>query len=223
MTEATRCCLCRDARFLLQRKTYVTTLPLVPPAGKLHVHDISVIMTPAETMDTPSDQDSTDLSEASRTFIHSAQTAFLLILEVLQMQQLLDTRSLELAYEKSLRQTNIIYEIESARQLRVRILLLEDENDDLHEQLALGDNRIDILERSVQDVQDQLEIAGESLQRVQSDLRMKTREVETLKVILQCNAPITTAADNGVGRITFHDRYVHGCDQAFDGEAGSGA
>lgn len=100
------------------------------------------------------------------------------------MQQLLDIRSLELAYEKSLRQTSILYGVESARQLRVRILSLEDENDDLHEQLALGDDRVDVLEESVQDVQDQLEVAGESLQRVQSDLRVKTREVETLKVTL---------------------------------------
>lgn len=128
------------------------------------------------------------------------------------MQQILDTRSLELAYEKSQRQTDIIYETESARQLRVRIFLLEDENDDLHEQLALGDERIDVLEKSVQDVQDQHEIAGESLQRVQSDLRVKTREVETLKVTTQYNAPNTTAADNGVGRATFYERHVHGRD-----------
>lgn len=128
------------------------------------------------------------------------------------MQQLLDVQSLELAYEKSMRQTDIVYEIESARQLRVRIVLLEDDNDDLHEQLALGDDRIDVLEKCVQDLQDQLEIAGESLLRVQSDLRVKTREVETLKVILQRNASKTTVADSGVGRITFHERHVYGRD-----------
>ncbi|KAA6413411.1 MAG: hypothetical protein FRX48_03157 [Lasallia pustulata] len=117
-------------------------------------------MMPAKITDTNSDQAFTDLSE---------------------MPRFLDVQSLELAYEKSLRQTDIVYGTESARQLRVRIILLEDENDDLHDQLALGDDRIDVLETSVQEVQDQLEIAGESLQRAQSDFRIKTREVETLK------------------------------------------
>ena len=139
------------------------------------------------------------------------------------MQQFLDIQSLELLYEKSLRQTDIVYGTESVRQLRVRILLLEDENDDLHEHLARGDDRIDVLETSVQEVQDQLEIAGESLQRAQSDFWIKTREVETLKVTSRGIASIPTAADNGVGRITLHERHVHGCYQASNGEAGSGA
>lgn len=128
------------------------------------------------------------------------------------MQQLLEVRSLELAYERSMRQTDIVYKIESARQLRLRIFLLEDENDDLHEQLAFSDDRIDVLEKCVQDVQDQLEIAGQSILRVQSDLRVKTREAETLKVILQRYPFQTTAADCGVGRITFHERHVYGRD-----------
>lgn len=104
------------------------------------------------------------------------------------MQQVLGVLSLELAYEKSLRQTDIVFGIESARQSRVRIFLLEDETDDLHEQLALGDDRIHVLEKSVQNVQDQLEIASGNLLRTQSDFRVRTREVETLKVTLRRNA-----------------------------------
>lgn len=128
------------------------------------------------------------------------------------MQQVLGVLSLELAYEKLLRQTDIVFEIESARQSRVRIFLLEDETDDLHDQLALGDDRIDVLEKSVQNVQDQLEIASGNLLRAQSDLRVRTREVETMKVTLRRNALDKKATDNGVGRITFHERHVYGRD-----------
>ena len=158
-------------------------------------------------MDMVSDQDSKDVSEASKSSRRDRSTADS---QRIQMQHMLDVRSLELAYEKTLRQTDILCETESARQLRVRILLLEDENDDLHEQLAQSDDRIDELEQSVQDVQDQLEIAGESLQRVQSDLRVKTREVETLKVSLQCKCVLTAVADNEAGRTKFHEWHVPG-------------
>ena len=89
---------------------------------------------------------------------------------------------LELAYEKSLRQTNVVYDEERVRQLRMQILILEDENDSLHEQLAQGDVRADELERISQECQEELDTARSSLETVQSELRLKAREIETLRV-----------------------------------------
>ena len=98
------------------------------------------------------------------------------------MQQVLQTHSFELAYEKCLRRSEILYEEEKARQLRVNILLLEDDNDDLHTQLSQDDYRIDELEGSVQDMQNHLDTVEGEAERLRAELRMKTREVENLKV-----------------------------------------
>ena len=99
------------------------------------------------------------------------------------MQQTPDHCALELAYEKSLRQTDVVYDEEKMRQLRLHILLLEDDNDHLHEQLTQGDDRIDELDRLASELQDSRDAVRGSLETAQSDLRLKSREIETLKVI----------------------------------------
>ena len=98
------------------------------------------------------------------------------------MQQVTDTHTLEMVYEKACRQFDVVCESETARQLRLQRLLLEDENDDLHTQLAQGDERIDELEGYVQDLQEDVEVAVGELEVAQGDLRIKSREIETLKV-----------------------------------------
>jgi hypothetical protein len=64
----------------------------------------------------------------------------------------------------------------------VRIQLLEDENDVLQDQLAEADENLELSERAEDDLRDQLAVADVEAQRLQNELRIKTREVATLKV-----------------------------------------
>lgn len=72
--------------------------------------------------------------------------------------------------------------MEKVRQLRVQLLLLEDDNDDLHAQLAQDDDRIDDSKRHNEKLQEALEACESKLESTQGDLRIKSREIETLKV-----------------------------------------
>ncbi|TVY45099.1 hypothetical protein LOCC1_G002920 [Lachnellula occidentalis] len=92
--------------------------------------------------------------------------------------------SLEVAYQEALRNTDSIVKDEAARRLRLRILMLENENDDLHEQLALGDDRIDILEQEGDELREQLERAHDETQRHEADARVQTRELNNLRAEL---------------------------------------
>ncbi|TVY58810.1 hypothetical protein LCER1_G000565 [Lachnellula cervina] len=92
--------------------------------------------------------------------------------------------SLEVAYQEALRNTDSIVKDEAARRLRLRILMLENENDDLHEQLALGDDRIDVLEQEGDELREQLERAQDETQRHEADARVQTRELNNLRAEL---------------------------------------
>ncbi|KAK4695085.1 hypothetical protein P7C71_g2595, partial [Lecanoromycetidae sp. Uapishka_2] len=99
-----------------------------------------------------------------------------------ELQQTLEFHTLELAYEKKCRQLEAVGEVEKLRQLRVQTLLLEDENDDLHAQLAQDGERIDEVEGYNQELREDLEACQGSLEGVRCELRLKVREIETLKV-----------------------------------------
>lgn len=71
---------------------------------------------------------------------------------------------------------------EGARRLRLRILLLENENDELHEQLAVGDDRNDLLEQTTAELRDQLSDTQEDFRRQEAELRVQGRELNNLKV-----------------------------------------
>lgn len=103
-----------------------------------------------------------------------------------QLQQSLTNSRLEQDYEKTHRQTQNILHDEAARVLRVRIMLLEHENDILQEQLDEADYRVEDLENAEADAKDNLVQAENDLQRAQHDLRLRCREVETLKVRCNC-------------------------------------
>lgn len=75
--------------------------------------------------------------------------------------------------------------MERLRQLRLRTLLLEDENDELHTQLAHDDERMYEVERHNEELKEDLEVCQGSLVGAQGDLRLKTREIETLKVHIE--------------------------------------
>ena len=87
-----------------------------------------------------------------------------------------------MAYRETLRNVELIIKDEGARRLRLRILMLENENDDLHEQLALGDDRIDVLEQENQEIRSQLDRAQEDVLRQENELRTQSRELNNLKV-----------------------------------------
>lgn len=107
-----------------------------------------------------------------------------------QLHQAAKTASLEQAYQRSLHDFDSIVAEEDARRLRLRILLLEDENDDLHEQLAEEDERAESLEREAQELQDRLVDSEEECQRALANLRVQARDVDTLKVGASCNTRI---------------------------------
>ena len=97
-------------------------------------------------------------------------------------QMALDTQSLESVYEMTIRQFEQLCQEEEARKLHLRILLLEYENDDLNDQLVEEDDRVEELERHRQGMQTQIDTMEEDLERVRSELRLRVREVENLKV-----------------------------------------
>jgi peptidoglycan hydrolase CwlO-like protein len=86
-----------------------------------------------------------------------------------------------MAYEEALRNTDMIIRDEGSRRLRLRILMLENENDDLHEQLALGDDRIDVREQEIEELRGQLGYAQEEICRQEAELRTRARELQNLK------------------------------------------
>ena len=88
---------------------------------------------------------------------------------------------LEMKYQATLRNSELIIKDEGSRRLRLRILLLENENDELHEQLALDDDRIDALEQEGEDLRAQLERALEEASRHESASRVQARELNNLK------------------------------------------
>jgi len=88
---------------------------------------------------------------------------------------------LEVAYERSLRDPENVLRDERARQLRLQMLLLRDENNDLSAQLATDDEHLEELVVYCKNIEAQLEVVGDGLQTAQSNMRVKLREIETLK------------------------------------------
>ena len=97
-------------------------------------------------------------------------------------QRLSKAQILEMAYQETLRNAEFIVKDEGARRLRLRILLLENENDDLHEQLALRDDRVDVLEQESEELRGKLSQAQEDIVQKQAELRTQARELQNLKV-----------------------------------------
>lgn len=99
-----------------------------------------------------------------------------------QLQLALESRAFELAYERTCRQVEAVCDTERLRQLRVYTLLLEQDNDELHAQFIHDEDRMDELGRFNKQLQEDLEVGGGKLESAQGDLRIRSREIETLKV-----------------------------------------
>ena len=99
------------------------------------------------------------------------------------LQLALESRAFELAYERTCRQVEALCDAEQVRQLRVLTLTLEDDKDYLHTQQFRNDDRIDGLQRFNGRLQEDLEVCANNLESVRGQLRIKSREVETMKVL----------------------------------------
>ncbi len=99
-----------------------------------------------------------------------------------QLHQELDTAALELAYEKCLHQQHVVQEAERHRRLRVQLLLLEDHNDNLQAQIADDNDYVHRMEENQDALRVKFTRAETSLETTQAELRIKNREIETLKV-----------------------------------------
>lgn len=98
------------------------------------------------------------------------------------MHHTVNLASLEQNFERVLRESERIYEEERSRLLRVEVLLLQDENDNLQEQLADNDGQMEILESAYGETKEDLSEAEEQLQSLHNDLKIKTRDLESCKV-----------------------------------------
>ena len=98
------------------------------------------------------------------------------------LHQTLECRALELTYERTRCQLEAIDDAERLRQLRVSTFLLGNDNDDLHIQLAHDADRAGGLERFNEQLQEDLDACCGNLESAQGELRIKLREIESLKV-----------------------------------------
>ena len=98
------------------------------------------------------------------------------------MQQILQTHAHELSHERSIFQSKLVCSEEAARRLRVQIILLGDEREDLYAQLLQSDTRSDELELLLDDAHHGIRVLEEDDEQLRNELRLKNREVETLKV-----------------------------------------
>src|SRR6201999_2465818 len=81
------------------------------------------------------------------------------------------TTQLELAYERALREAERIYEEERVRALRVQLLLLEHENDDLQQHVEKAEDEHRHLEDTNEELRAHLAEAEAGLQETQMDLK----------------------------------------------------
>ncbi|KAL8903567.1 MAG: hypothetical protein Q9207_003842 [Kuettlingeria erythrocarpa] len=109
-----------------------------------------------------------------------------------ELHQTLDTCALELAYEKSLHEHNIAQESEEHRRLRVQLLLLELDNNNLLEQIAEDDDYLHRAEADQNALKEECKRMEARLNRSRGELSVKTREIEALKAELNSLHGVTT-------------------------------
>ena len=94
----------------------------------------------------------------------------------------LESRAFELAFERTYRHVQVVCDAERLRQLRVHQFLLEKDNDDLDLRVNQYDGRIDRLQRLNEELQENLQVCAGNLESAHGQIRIKSREVGTLKV-----------------------------------------
>ncbi|KAL8658937.1 MAG: hypothetical protein Q9202_007354 [Teloschistes flavicans] len=102
-------------------------------------------------------------------------------MEAVESHQALDTRVFSLAYEKCLRQNDVLHGIESLRKLRVHVLLCENENEHLREQINEDEQHMQRMEHGKNAMRTRIKKLEASLESAHGEARVKSREIETLK------------------------------------------
>ncbi|KAL8648990.1 MAG: hypothetical protein Q9210_004663 [Variospora velana] len=112
-------------------------------------------------------------------------------MDVHDLHQALNTCELELAYEKCLHHCKLIQENEACRNLRVQLLLLESENNNLHVQIAEDGEFTRETESSYSALIARSRQTQLALDSAQGMLRINVRETETLKAELSSLRGVT--------------------------------
>ncbi|EXJ76445.1 uncharacterized protein A1O5_00953 [Cladophialophora psammophila CBS 110553] len=110
-----------------------------------------------------------------------------------EISQSIQTTQLELAYERTLRDADRIYEEERARGMRVQLLLLEHENDGLQEEAESGEDQQHHLRETNEELQGRLAEVEADLQQAQMDLKARLRDLEYLRT--EVNALSAASSD----------------------------
>jgi chromosome segregation ATPase len=101
---------------------------------------------------------------------------------IAQYKQALETAHLSAEHERSGNEIQAIAKDEELRKLRVQILLLEDEVDHLSSQLTGEEEHVDGLQHDLDAANDQLMEMESNSQQLVNDLRIKTRDLDILRV-----------------------------------------
>ncbi|RMZ74929.1 hypothetical protein DV737_g5595, partial [Chaetothyriales sp. CBS 132003] len=102
----------------------------------------------------------------------------------------------EQAYQESVHSIERVFAEEGARELRVQLLLLEDENDMLQAELEQCDANMEQLENSKADLRDELGDAKAQLAQVQTDLKMRLRDLDHARAEVRALNNASTDAAN---------------------------
>lgn len=100
-----------------------------------------------------------------------------------QLKLALESSIFELAYERTSRQIEVVCETECYRQLQVRALISEDDKDNLRTQSVRAHERINGLARFNEQLQENLEVWTDNCESAQEQLRIRSREIDTIKVL----------------------------------------
>lgn len=110
-----------------------------------------------------------------------------------EIAQSIRSAHLELAYERALRQAERIYEEERERALRVQLLLLEHENDELQEQAEWDEEDQQRMEETHEELHVHFSEIEAELHQTQMELKARLRELDHLRT--EVNALNAASAD----------------------------
>jgi chromosome segregation ATPase len=99
-----------------------------------------------------------------------------------QFKQSLQTAQCTLDYERSSRIVEVVERDEDIRNLKCRILLLEDENESLDDQLGAEEEKADALQQRLDTAEATADDLDAEVQRITSELRVTSRELENATV-----------------------------------------
>lgn len=122
-----------------------------------------------------------NISEASdvKDALSVSETIYL---TTMQLMQTLQTTKFELNYERSSRIVEGVAKDEDIRKLRFKIAVMEDEIEELNEQLAREEERADLVAQDLEDAVAQTGALDATVQQLNNDLRLKTRDLEAAEV-----------------------------------------